>query len=227
MIISKQKDRNELLDHLKNYNSFFLIGCSECATLCGTGSEEALQDMAEFLESHSKSVTGTLVPKTGCQTLGTKIELKKDKEACDKADAIIVMSCGAGTQSATEIFPDKPVYPSNDTLFLGNMTRFQMFDERCSLCGECIIGKTAAICPVTNCPKGLLNGPCGGMSDGNCEVNPDIPCVWVKIYERQKKLDNLKEMEEIIEAKNWSAGQKPGSLYTKKEKDKKEKKKEK
>ena len=64
------------------------------------------------------------------------------------------MSCGAGTQAAVEIFKDKPVYTANDTLFLGNMTRFRVFDERCSLCGECIINKTGGICPVTNCPKG-------------------------------------------------------------------------
>ena len=134
------------------------------------------------------------------------------------------MSCGAGTQSAVEIFKDKPVYPSNDSLFLGNMTRFQMFDERCSLCGECIIGKTAGICPVTNCPKGLLVGPCGGMSDGKCEVSPDIPCAWVRIYERQKALNNLDEMKEVIGPKNWSAGQKPGNLSAKKDSEKKEKK---
>lgn len=224
MIITKQKDRNNILDTIKKYDSFFLIGCSECATLCGTGSEEALKDMADFLKDNGKKVTGTLVPKTGCQTLGTKIELKKDKEACEKADAILVMSCGAGTQSAVEIFKEKPVYPANDSLFLGNMTRFQMFDERCSLCGECIIGKTAGICPITNCPKGLLVGPCGGMSDGKCEVSPDMPCAWVRIYERQKALNNLQEMKEVIEPKDWSASQKPGNLYSKKDQEKKTKK---
>ncbi len=223
MIITRQKDKNNILDTVKKYNRFFLIGCSECASLCGTGNEEALQDMADFLTENGKEVTGMMVPKTGCQTLGTKIELKKDKDACAAADAVIVMSCGAGTQSATEIFRDKPVYPSNDSLFLGNMTRFQMFDERCSLCGECVIGKTAGICPVTNCPKGLLVGPCGGMSDGKCEVNPDMACAWVRIYERQKALGNLDELKDIPEPKNWAAGQKPGSLSTRQEpkKDKK------
>lgn len=217
MIITKQKDKKEILECIKKYNSFFLIGCSECASLCGTGNQEALDEMEDHLKNQGKTVTGKIVPKTGCQTLGTKIELKKDKEACDAADAIMVMSCGAGAQSATEIFPDKPVYSANDSLFLGNMTRFQMFDERCSLCGECIIGKTAGICPVTTCPKGLLNGPCGGMSDGNCEVSPDIPCAWVRIYERQKRLNNLDEIKETLEAKNWSAGKKPGRLYARKE----------
>jgi hypothetical protein len=224
MIITKKKDRNKLLECLKNYNSFFLIGCSECASLCGTGNEEALQELAELLKAQGKAVTGMVIPKTGCQTLGTKIELKKDKEACDAAEAIVVMSCGAGVQSAVEIFPDKPVYPSNDSLFLGNMTRFQMFDERCSLCGECIIDKTGGICPVTNCPKGILNGPCGGCKDGNCEVSADIKCAWVRIYERMKKLDKLDELRETtVEAKDWSQGMKPRVLVTRSGKEEKKK----
>ncbi|MBF0569092.1 MAG: methylenetetrahydrofolate reductase C-terminal domain-containing protein, partial [Nitrospirae bacterium] len=204
MIISKRKPHEELMKSLKKYNSFFLVGCSECASLCGTGDEAAMKAMKEELEQEGKTVTGMLIPKTGCQTLGTKIELKKDKEASDAADAIVVMSCGAGTQSGVEIFPDKPVYPSNDTMFLGNMTRFQVFDERCSLCGECIIDKTGGICPITNCPKGLLNGPCGGMKDGNCEVSADIKCAWVRIYERQKKVNELDKMSEILPPKDWS-----------------------
>jgi ferredoxin len=221
MIISEKKDSKELLEKLRDYESFFLIGCSECASLCGTGNEEALDELSKLINAEGKKVTGKLVPKTGCQTLGTKIELKKDKEACDAADAIIVMSCGAGTQSAVEIFPDKPVYPSNDSIFLGNMTRFQMFDERCSLCGECIIDMTGGICPVTNCPKGLLNGPCGGTSDGNCEVSPDIKCAWVRIYERLNKIGRLDDMKKPMEAKDWSKGQKPHTLSVRKKEDKK------
>jgi hypothetical protein len=221
MIITKKKDRKKLLDVLKKHNSFFLIGCSECASLCGTGNEEALKELAGLLQAEGKKVTGMMIPKTGCQTLGTKIELKKDKDACDAADAVVVMSCGAGTQSAVEIFPDKAVYPSNDSLFLGNMTRFQMFDERCSLCGECIIDKTGGICPVTNCPKGILNGPCGGCKDGNCEVSPDIKCAWVRIYERMKKLDSLDALRETtMEAKDWSQNIKPRTLVTREEKKK-------
>lgn len=221
MIITKKKDRKKILETVKNYNSFFLIGCSECASLCGTGNEEALQELADLLKHEGKTVTGMVVPKTGCQTLGTKIELKKDKKACEAADAIIVLSCGAGTQSAVEIFPDKPVYPANDSVFLGNMTRFQMFDERCSLCGECVIDMTGGLCPVTLCPKGILVGPCGGCKDGNCEVNSDIKCAWIRIYERMKKLDQLDKLRETtLEAKDWSKGVKPRTLVTREEKKK-------
>lgn len=210
MIVSIKKDRGDLLEAIAGNKSFFLIGCSECASLCGTGGEPELEDMKEFLETAGKEVTGTFRVKTGCQVLGTKTELKPFRDATDRADCVLVMSCGAGTQAAVEIFADKAVYPTNDSVFLGNMTRFQMFDERCSLCGECIIDKTGGICPLTNCPKGLLNGPCGGTNDGNCEVSDDIKCGWVRIYERMKRLDQLDKMQETtLEPKRWSKAAKP------------------
>jgi ferredoxin len=218
MIITKKRDFKALLENIANYKSFFLIGCSECASLCGTGGEPELAAMKAALEAEGKIVTGTMLPKTGCQTLGTKIELKKDKDACAAADAIIVMSCGAGTQSAVEIFPEKPVYAANDSLFLGNMTRFQMFDERCSLCGECVLDKTGGICPVTSCPKGLLNGPCGGTNDGKCEVSTDIECAWVRIYNRMKKINQLEDFKKTLSPKDWSAGRKPATLNARAEK---------
>jgi len=221
MIITKKRDFKELMENVKNYRSFFLIGCSECATLCGTGGEPELKAMKETLEAEGKSVTGTFVAKTGCQVLGTKVELKPFKEAMDKTDCIIVMSCGAGTQTAVDLYEDKAVFASNDSLFLGNMTRLQIFDERCSLCGKCILDKTGGICPITACPKGLLNGPCGGCKDGHCEISPDIKCAWVRIYERMKKLDKLQEFCEVtIEAKDWSASQKPRALTAREEKKK-------
>ncbi len=219
MIISKKKDLKGLMENIKGYRSFFLIGCSECAALCGTGGEPEIGEMKGALEAEGKIVTGGIVAKTGCQVLGTKTELKQFKEQLNKAECILVMSCGAGTQAATEIFEDKPVYPTNDSLFLGNMTRFRMFDERCSLCGECILDRTGGICPITTCPKGLLNGPCGGCKDGHCEVSPDIECAWVRIYERMKRLDKLQEFcETILEAKDWSKTQKPRNLYAREEK---------
>ncbi len=219
MIITKKRELNELMENIKNYKSFFLIGCSECATLCGTGGEPELKAMKETLEAEGKKVAGTFVAKTGCQVLGTKVELKPFKDALAESECIIVMSCGAGTQTAVELFEDKPVYPANDTLFLGNMTRLQMFDERCSLCGKCILDQTGGICPVTACPKGLLNGPCGGTNEGKCEVSPDIECAWVRIYNRLKKIDRLQDMKKIAKPKDWSAHKKPMTLNAREKKE--------
>jgi hypothetical protein len=56
-----------------------------------------------------------------------------------------------------------------------------LFD--CRMCGQCALGSTGMSCPM-NCPKTLRNGPCGGVrADGHCEVEPDMPCVWVAAYE--------------------------------------------
>jgi len=218
MIITRKKDRKILLDTVKEHKSFFLLGCSECASLCGTGGEPELKELKELLESEGKTVAGTFVAKTGCQVLGTKIELKGQKEVLDRVDAIIVMSCGAGTQSMVEVFESKAVYPSNDSMFLGNMTRLQFFDERCSLCGECILDKTGGICPVTACPKGILNGPCGGTKDGNCEISPEVKCAWVRIYERMAKLGQTEKFKEtVIPPKNWSASIKPRKIVARPE----------
>lgn len=55
-----------------------------------------------------------------------------------------------------------------------------LFD--CRMCGQCILSSTGMSCPM-NCPKQLRNGPCGGVrANGNCEVEPDMPCVWVQAW---------------------------------------------
>ena len=58
----------------------------------------------------------------------------------------------------------------------------------CRMCGQCVLHATGMTCPMT-CPKTLRNGPCGGVrDDGHCEVVPDMPCVWLKAYERSRRL---------------------------------------
>lgn len=62
-----------------------------------------------------------------------------------------------------------------------------LFDSRS--CGQCTLKLTGMSCPM-NCPKRLRNGPCGGVRpDGNCEVIPDMPCVWVVAWEGRRRLD--------------------------------------
>src|SRR5260221_9013508 len=63
-----------------------------------------------------------------------------------------------------------------------------LFD--CRMCGQCILSSTGMSCPM-NCPKQLRNGPCGGVrANGNCEVEPDMPCVWVKAWEGSQNMVN-------------------------------------
>ena len=55
-----------------------------------------------------------------------------------------------------------------------------LFDSQ--MCGSCTLGSTGMACPM-NCPKTMRNGPCGGVrSNGNCEIKPEMPCVWLEAY---------------------------------------------
>lgn len=61
-----------------------------------------------------------------------------------------------------------------------------LFD--CRMCGHCVLTSTGMSCPM-NCPKQLLNGPCGGVgADGMCEVEPDMPCVWTEAWKGSRMM---------------------------------------
>ena len=73
-----------------------------------------------------------------------------------------------------------------------------LFDSQS--CGQCTLGETGMDCPM-NCPKTLRNGPCGGVrSNGHCEVDPDMVCVWVTSWEGSKLIGNLESTIQVIQA---------------------------
>ena len=200
MIITEQKPLEEILETLKGYNRIFLVGCGECATTCKTGGEQELLKMKEELQKQDKTILGMCIPGAPCVASQVKTELAKNMKALREAEAILVLACGLGAQSVKD--NDRlglAVLPACNTLFGAVMDAGGNFYEKCSMCGECILDVTAGICPITLCPKGLLNGPCGGMDKGKCEVDKDRDCAWVLIYkelEKRKKLDTLKKVQE-------------------------------
>jgi len=70
-----------------------------------------------------------------------------------------------------------------------------LFD--CRMCGRCVLSATGMSCPM-NCPKQLRNGPCGGVrSDGHCEVEPWMRCVWVEAWEGSRRMRGGTRIAEI------------------------------
>jgi methylenetetrahydrofolate reductase (NADPH) len=66
-------------------------------------------------------------------------------------------------------------------------------------CGDCALIDTAYICPMSQCPKGQRNGPCGGSYEGWCEVYPgEKYCIWVRAYGRLKKHNQEDNIGEYI-----------------------------
>jgi len=213
MIVSEQKPLEEIIEILKGYKKIFLVGCGECAATCKTGGEPELAKMKELLEAQGKTVLGTCMPDAPCVASQIKTELAKNMKLLREAEAILVLACGLGVQSVKE--NDRlglVILPALNTLFGAVLDAQGNFYEKCSLCGECVLDETGGICPITLCPKGLLNGPCGGVDKGKCEVDKDMDCAWVLIYkelEKRKKLDDLKK---VMPAKDYKKSTRPHKL---------------
>lgn len=85
-----------------------------------------------------------------------------------------------------------------------------LFD--CQMCGNCVLSATGMACPM-NCPKQLRNGPCGGVrANGNCEVKPDMPCVWVEAYRGSRNMRGGDDIMTLQVPVDWSAKGRAGWL---------------
>jgi len=213
MIITEQKPFQEILESLKGYTKIFLVGCGECATTCKTGGEEELLKMKAELQAHGKTVLGMCIPGAPCVAAQIKTELAKNIKLLREAEAILVLACGLGAQSVKD--NDRlglVILPGCNTLFGAVMDAQGNFFEKCSLCGECVLDVTAGICPITLCPKGLLNGPCGGMDKGKCEVDKEKDCAWVLIYKELEKGKRLDALKKIQKPKDFKKATKPHKL---------------
>ncbi len=213
MIISQLKPLDKLLSSLKEYKKIFLIGCGECATTCKSGGEAEVLKMKKDLEKAGKIITGSCIPSAPCVAAKLKTELAKNLKSLKETEAVLVLACGLGVQSVKD--NDRlnlAVLPACDTIFGAVMDAQGNFFEKCSMCAECVLDLTAGICPITLCPKGLLNGPCGGVNKGKCEVNNDKDCAWVLIYQELEKKNKLDQIKGIHQEKDYQKSSKPHKL---------------
>ena len=211
MIITQPKEFDVVLDYLRSVEAhrIFLIGCGQCATAAGTGGEPEVTAAAQRFAAAGFEIEGIAISEVTCHSGGTKLLLRKHKDELASVDAVVVFSCGAGVQTVADAL-SCPVFPALDSSFLGNVIRHGEFEERCQTCGDCVLALTAGICPVTQCPKGLLNGPCGGMWDGMCEVIPDRRCTHVRIIEKLEA--QHRPCGEALSPKNFGVKIKPGHI---------------
>ena len=157
-----------------------------------------------------KRVTGTLVIPTACDDM-TAEALKENEKGISGADCILSMSCALGVDRMN-LYLDKPIIPALDTLFIAVEDSPGYFREACAQCGQCVLGETAGICPITACHKGLINGPCGGTNDGKCEVDKEKDCAWTLIYQRLEAQGRLDLMRKYQPPRNHHIIMKPRAL---------------
>ena len=210
MIITGKKTSEEILESIKNagikgagikdVGGIFVVGCGSCASKIGTGGEDAVAEMLEFLKKNGIEVSGSAILESGCDIRLVKKDLIKN-EAFKKAFAALTLTCGAGSQAVSAV-SEKTVIPALNSDFVGTMERIGVYKKFCGICGDCILIETQGLCPRTRCPKSLVNGPCGGFVNGKCETDQSKDCVWVLIYEKLKKNGKIdKFLEQYIEPK--------------------------
>jgi len=74
----------------------------------------------------------------------------------------------------------------------------------CRMCGNCLLQETAFICPM-ECPKGMRNGPCGGITpEKNCYVDETRKCIWYAIYKRALKTGRQEMLLEVLPPLDWN-----------------------
>ncbi|MCK5237420.1 MAG: methylenetetrahydrofolate reductase C-terminal domain-containing protein [Deltaproteobacteria bacterium] len=211
MIVTEKKPINEIIENLERANakSVHLFGCDTCAQQCKTGGEVELKEMTTLLTDKGFEVTGTSLVDETCYTQLAKREFRQ-KEELKGADAVLVLACGAGVKCVADSAEEtQPILPALNSMFLTSVERVGKFYEGCSLCGNCVLADTGGICPHTDCPKSLLNGPCGGVDNGKCEVYTENDCAWVRIYDRLKEQGRLDIMTEFVPPKDHSVQGKP------------------
>ena len=211
MIVANRKSLEKILNMLKPYRKVLLLGCNECVTVCAAGGEREVGVLASELRL-ARAKEGEEI-----EVREHTLERQCDHEYIDQVrpfvgdyEVILSMACGAGIQYVAEKYRSKPVLPAVNTTFLGVTLEQGVWSERCQGCGTCILDQTGGICPIARCAKSLLNGPCGGSSNGKCEMDKELDCVWQLIIDRLKELGQMDRYEEIIPVKDWTTSRDGG-----------------
>jgi ferredoxin len=195
MIVAEKKPIEEIIDYVKDFQKLLIAGCNECVTVCEAGGKKEVGIMASALRMYFMNEGKKVdIDEVTLERQCDHEYLEEIRDRIDQYDAVLSLACGVGVQ----------VFPGVNTCFMGAAEERGVWSERCQGCGQCVLGKTAGICPISRCAKRLLNGPCGGSTKGKCEISKDLDCAWQLIIDRLKELDRFDEYEQIMPIKDWS-----------------------
>jgi ferredoxin len=205
MIVAERKPIDEIRAFIENCKKILLVGCNECVTVCYAGGKKEVEILASALKmAFMKEDKELEITEVTLERQCDHEYLEEIRDIIGEHEAVISLACGVGVQFMAEKYPQVPIFPGVNTLFMGVTEEKGVWTERCQGCGQCILGQTAGICPISRCAKRLLNGPCGGSTKGKCEINPELDCAWQLIIDRLKELDKLDDYDKLVPIKDWS-----------------------
>ena len=201
MLITEIKPKDDILSQVKG--KAFIISCEGCREVYFPV-DEATELQRELMSGGTASVA--IVTEYICNPEHLQLQLQKYMDKVNAADTIMVFSCGVGVQTVAEMFTDKKAVAACDTFPLPGHQGVTPLEYDCGQCGECHLGETGGICPITACSKSLVNGQCGGTKNGMCEVDKDMECGWERIYRRLEKQQRLGELLHPVKVRDFTAG---------------------
>lgn len=205
MIVAEIKPFKEIKQNLSGSKKVCVISCEACVTICHAGGRKQVAETASQLRLAAKLEGNPLDVKEDAIQRQCECEfIEPISEYINDYDAIVSFGCGIGAQFLAERYRNIKVIPGLNTTFMGAPTEPGVFWERCAGCGNCILAETGGICPVSRCAKNLLNGPCGGSKNGECEIGNETPCVWQEIYDHLERQGRQNLIEPITPPKDWS-----------------------
>jgi ferredoxin len=205
MIVGEQKPLDEIWEMVKVHKQLTVFGCNTCVAICHQGGNKEAEILASVLRMRATQEEVDIdIKNSGIERQCEHPFFESVKDLLDQSEAILSMACGIGVQFSAEKYPKTPVYPALNTTFLGDVKQDGFFTEKCQACGDCVLGVTGGVCPVSRCAKRLFNGPCGGSTNGKCEISKDIDCAWQLVVDRLEALGKMDDYEKLAPIKDWS-----------------------
>ncbi len=204
MIVADQKSLKEILEMVQNHNKILIIGCNGCVTVCNSGGLREVEILSSSIKLARKKQGSDI--EIDIKVLERQCDLEYIEEISDVVndyDAVISMACGVGPQFLSEMYKNQTFYPGLNTTFFGGATQHGVWEERCAGCGTCAIHVFDGLCPIARCAKSLMNGPCGGSSNGVCEVNKESECIWDSIVRKKMEAGKLEDLIGVKGFKDW------------------------
>ena len=205
MIVASKKPIEEVITTIDHCSRVLILGCNECVTVCEAGGKKEVEILASALRMYFLNQGRDVkIDEHTLQRQCDREYLEEIRDRIEMYEAVVSLACGVGVQFMAENYPNKSIYPGVNTSFMGANEDRGLWTERCQGCGTCILAATGGICPVSRCAKRILNGPCGGATNGKCEIHKEIDCAWQLIISRLKALDQIDQYEKIAPIKDWS-----------------------
>jgi ferredoxin len=204
MVVGERKPFEEIVKMLEGHKKVMVLGCGGCVTVCLTGGHDAVRVLSSQVRmARDKEGTPLEIIEKTIERQCDPEYIEQVQDLIPEVEAVLSLACGAGVQFMAEHYPKTPLYPALDTTFVGGSLKEGYYVERCQTCGQCKLGYTGGICPIARCSKSLLNGPCGGSTNGKCEIDAEVDCAWQLIINRLENLGQMDRYETILEANDW------------------------